>query len=284
MNRYVWANLRRNLDSSWRTYGMSAALAAIAFTLCGGVFLIHRNLVLTTQYWAASVPVTLILDPNADAQTVATLQERARAEGATATHLVTPEEGKQRIEASLGGVTLLAGFDENPLPPVLELRFARPPSSSQVALMRAWPGVAEVDDAARWSGRFRSLLRSVERMGGGLAILLTIASAGVLGLAVRLAAASHATELEIQRLIGAPETFVLAPYLLAGALTGALSAGLALVILRLAFRAAVRAAENLPIPIHAPEFLTTTEGAAAVVGGFTVGLLAAWIGLGKRSP
>ncbi len=283
MIRYAFLNFWRNVRASWRTYFMGACTSAIAFGLCGGFFLAHRNLSLTTRLWASSVPVTVVLEKGLSRSEVDFVTERA-ARIATSVRLVSPEEGLRRVEAALGADDLLAGFGENPLPPMLELLFQAPPEEPVLAEVRRWPGVEEVDDATQWSERFRALMRIVDRFGTALILMLLAAAVGIAGLSIRLVAASHRAETEIQRLVGASETFIRTPYLLAGATLGASGLALGLGGMGLGFLLLERLPTTAwPIPVHRLVFFTPGELALLLGIGVFVGLSGAWFGLGRRA-
>lgn len=280
MNRYVFVNFARTLRTSWRIYAMAAFMTAVAYGVSGAFFLLHRNVTLTTRFWVRSVPVTLILERGLSPAEAQGLLERARIEGASRAKIITPDEGRKRLEESLHDDRLFEGFDENPLPPMLEMTFETPPPSSQVALMRAWPRVSDVDDAGRWSERFRALLRVLDRVGAVLGLVLVAAAFLVASLGVRLVAANHTQEIEIQHLVGAPPAFIRLPYLLAGAVLGLAGAAAAAGGLALVFWAASAVPmTGWPIPIHRIEFFSPGELATLGGAAVAVGLLGSWVGL-----
>lgn len=258
-------------------------MTSVSYAICGGFYLLHRNISLTTRLWVRSVPVSIELAAEVSHAEALALSEKARVLGASASHLVTPEEGRKRIEASLGGSRLMAGFDTNPLPPVLELTFDTPPSNQVLATLRALPAVVDVDDAVRWSARFQSFLTAFDRIAGALGTLLLFAVFTMAALGARLVAANHARESEIQRLVGAPESFVLTPYLLSCALMGLFGAGAALLALGALFQAAASVpVEGWPIPIHNPVFFSLRETAMILTGASGVGAFGAYVGLKSK--
>lgn len=280
MNRYVLVNFARTLRTSWRIYAMAVFMTAVAYGISGAFFLLHRNVTLTTRFWVRSVPVTLVLERGLTPAEGQALVDRARIEGASGAKIITPEEGRKRLEESLHDARLFEGFDENPLPPMLEMNFEAPPPAAHVALMRAWPRVVEVDDAGRWSERFRALLRVLDRTGAALGLVLVAAAFAVASLGVRLVAANHTQEIEIQRLVGAPPGFIRAPYLLAGAALGLAGAAFAAAgLAALHWAASSVPAAGWPIPIHRIVFFSPVELLALGGGAVAVGLLGSWVGL-----
>lgn len=283
MNRYVFFNFGRTLRTSWRIYVTAVFMSAVAYAITGAFFLLHRNVTLTTRFWVRSVPVTLILDRGVAPERVREIELAARAEGAASIHLVTPDEGRKRLESSLRDASLFEGFDSNPLPPMMELGFPIPPPASKIAYMRSWAGVADVDDAGRWSERFRSLLAGLDRIGALLALVLLSAAFTVASLSARLVAANHADEIEIQHLVGAPPGFVRAPYMLAGGFQG-LVAGLgALGAIYALYRAAAAIPlASWPIPIQPPVFFSLEETGALLGAAVFIGVAGSFVGVRKR--
>ena len=280
MNRYVFINFARTFRTSWRIYAMAAFMTAVAYGISGAFFLMHRNVTLTTRFWVRSVPVTLVLDRGVSGAQEQNLLERARIEGAEHVKIISPDEGRKRLEESLHDARLFEGFEQNPLPPMLEMTFESPPPSSLVALMRAWPGVIDVDDAGRWSERFRALLRVLDRVGAALGLVLVLAAFVVASLGVRLVAANHTRETEIQHLVGAPPGFIRAPYLIAGAVLGLAGVSVAAAGLAALYWAASSVpAAGWPIPIHRIVFFSYGELGVMAGAAVAVGLLGSWVGL-----
>jgi cell division transport system permease protein len=148
--------------------------------------------------------------------------------------------------------------------------------------MRSWPRVVEVDDAGRWSERFRALLGLLDTAGVFLGAILIFAAFTVSSLGVRLVAANHVAEREIQHLVGAPESFIRAPYLLAGGSLGLLGACIAFAGLGAFYYAAASVpSSGWPIPIHAPAFFAPAEIAALLAGAIFIGVAGSWAGTRK---
>ncbi len=282
LNRYVLVNFLRTIRSSWRTYLMAAVMTGAAYGVFGSFFLLQRNVAETARYWVRSVPVTLVLDHESTPEQHSEILDRLDAMDATAAKLVTPEEGKARLAETSAGSQLLSGFDENPLPPMIEASFETPPPASRIALMRGWPGVEDVDDAGRWSERFLTLLRAVDRTGLFLGALLLLAAFTVAVFTVRLVAAGHASEREIQYLVGAPRAYVRAPYVIAGGALGLLGYGFAIGGLYFLYEASTSVPlESWPIPISAPVFFSFAEASALAAAAVVVGVAGGWAGIRK---
>lgn len=139
-----------------------------------------------------------------------------------------------RLRAELGDLgDALAELPENPLPATLELRVPpekRNPTSLQALAkeLRTLPGVSGVDYGEAAVERLSAIARALRF--GALVAFVVVLGATVIIVAATLQLAIYARrgEIEIQKLVGATDRFVKAPFLLEGLLQGLLGAGVAL--------------------------------------------------------
>lgn len=188
---------------------------------------------LALESWGSEVEVTLYLAeglPEADAR--ALVETLAREDGGEV-RLVPADEALARLRRELGADgDVLQGLPKNPLPDSIEIR---PPatqrSASAIAALAArWqglPGVASVEYGREWIERLEGLGRAVRGAGALGLLVVLLASVVVIAATLQLAIHARREEIEIQKLVGATDTFVKAPFLLEGLLQGALGAGLA---------------------------------------------------------
>jgi cell division transport system permease protein len=92
-------------------------------------------------------------------------------------------------------------------------------------------------------------------------------------------------EMEIMRLVGAPETVIRGPLLVQGLIQGLLGALLALAVLGLAYRMAAPALEpllNLTLGLPRLNFLSPPSMLALTAAGAALGAFGGWIARGRR--
>jgi cell division transport system permease protein len=179
----------------------------------------------------SDVQVTVWLRPEAPVREVDSLVASLR-ERAFAVQLVTPRAALERLGRELGPATdILKGLAHDPLPPSLELQV--PPAWRQPAALRDLaeelqkrPEVSAVDWGEAAVERLGALARAL-RWGGlfGFAILL-LATVVVVSATLQLAIYARRGEVEIQKLVGATDRFVRAPFLIEGILQGLTGAAL----------------------------------------------------------
>ncbi len=179
------------------------------------------------------VQVTVWLRPNAPDREVDALEASLRARG-FGVQLVTPRAAVERLTRELGpSADALRGLSNDPLPPSLELRVPatwRDPASLRrlAGELQTQAPVTAVDWGEAAVERLAALARAL-RWGGlcAFAILLG-ATVVVVSATLQLAIYARREEVEIQKLVGATDRFVRAPFLIEGLLQGLAGAVLAL--------------------------------------------------------
>jgi len=147
--------------------------------------------------------------------------------------VVTPQVALDRLRTELGNLgEVLADLPKNPLPISLELRVDEARRNlndlrSLASRARALPGVAGVDYGEQSIEQLSALARAIRFAGfvafavAGLGAMVMVASA------LQLAIYARRSEIEIQKLVGATDRFVRAPFLIEGAIEGLIGALLA---------------------------------------------------------
>jgi cell division transport system permease protein len=180
------------------------------------------------------VQVTVYADAELPPESVQALREKMESASGGKATLVLPEVALERLSRELGDLgEALAQLPENPLPPSVELevpREKRTPGALKALAqeLRALPGVTGVDYGEEAVERL-SAISSALRYGGWVAFAVVLAATVVIVSAtLQLAIYARREEIEIQKLVGATDAFVKAPFLLEGLLQGLLGATVAL--------------------------------------------------------
>jgi cell division transport system permease protein len=194
---------------------------------------------------------------------------------------VPPQAALERLALELGDLgEALAHLPENPLPPSVELEVPperRTPGALKTLAreLRALPGITGVDYGEEAVERLSAISKAL-RYGGWVAFLVVLlARVVIVSATLQLAIYSRREEIEIQKLVGATDRFVKAPFLIEGFLQGLLGSGVALTGL-LAF-------ERLLGPGAASlfSFLVGSSGTVSLLEpGLALELLAAGCALG----
>jgi cell division transport system permease protein len=231
------------------------------------------------QVWAGEVQISVYLAPGTD------LEAAARAARAIAPghgiEAVPAATALRRLSEALGDeARVLEGVGAGALPDAVDVR--APGISLAGArdlatrLRSGVPGAADVDYGNAWLETLERLVRRARLAALVLFAALAIATAVLVSNTLRLAVFARRDEIEIQKLVGATDAFVSAPFLIEGLVQGLLGAAVAVGALLAAhaaivprLRAAIAIADGLRLADTLPPPLLV----GLVLGGGAVGLL-----------
>lgn len=209
----------------------------------------------------SDVQVTVWLRPEAPVAEVDTLVSSLR-ERSFVVQWVSPRAALQRLGRELGpAADVLQGLTRDPLPPSLELQVPpawRGPASLRLLSeeLQKRPEVSAVDWGEAAVERLGALARAL-RWGGLLAFaILLCATVVVVSATLQLAIYARREEVEIQKLVGATDRFVRAPFLIEGVLQGLAGAALALLGLGVVLHTVAPQVETLFAFLQVPQSST----------------------------
>jgi cell division transport system permease protein len=276
-----------------RMTSLSVVLIAISISLVGAFFLVTENLRSVVETVRDESTVTVFLKSSATDADRADLERLARE-----THLVgqmrrvSPEDARARFSTwwkSLGPTA--RSLPGNPFPASIELELDPAAISSDalpafLRLLASHPATEEVQFDVEWIRRLRGAVSLARLTGIVLALLLTLGAAFTIANVVRLTILLHRDEIEILRLVGAPEFLIRGPFLLGGLVQGVLGALVALALLWAVTRAIlawVAATKNALLGVFAVRFLPASACLLLVAFGLAAGLLGGLLAVRRRN-
>ncbi|MGZ6131593.1 MAG: cell division protein FtsX [Myxococcaceae bacterium] len=232
------------------------------------------------------VRVTVYLDPRATPEARTAVAAGLRGRG-MAVEEVSPRAALDRLVRELGpAADSLRGLSEDPLPPSLEVRVPermRAPESLRVLAveLRAMPAVTGVDYGEQAVERLSAIARAVRWAGWVAFVVLVGATLIIVSATLQLAIYARREEVEIQKLVGATDRFVQAPFLVEGALQGLAGAVVAITAL-VAFRQTLSPQlasllSFLRLPGAAPDARGWTEALELALAGAALGLSGSYL-------
>jgi cell division transport system permease protein len=237
------------------------------------------------------VEMTVYLPEDASAEDAEALAKSLGARTGGSARVVPKDEALERLARALGDLgNVLHDLPENPLPLSLEVRL--PPEKRAPAVIRAIaseirssPQVAGVDYGEKAVERLSSIATAA-RYGGLLAlVIVAVATVIIVSATLQLAIYARREEIEIQKLVGATDRFVKAPFLIEGLFQGLLGAGLAcLGLVSFAALAAPRLVALFAFvigPGGMPDLLTPVLFAELAAIGAGLGLLGSFVAVGR---
>ncbi len=234
--RYAFQGAVQDLKSKPFATFLTVMVIAISLTLPSVCYMVYKNVNQAASQYYPSPQITVYfdkaLDDDAAAQVVGQLQSE---QGVEKVNYLSREDalGEFRNWSGFGGA--LDMLEENPLPAVAvvipKLDFQSTDSLNTLRdRITKLHGIDEVRMDDSWFARLASLTGLVGRVSAMIGVLMVAAVFLVIGNSVRLSIFSRRDSINVQKLIGATDGFILRPFLYGGALLGFSGAFLSLIL------------------------------------------------------
>ena len=283
------------LTSLWRGRSsglLATATIALALFVLGGFLLVTSNLRRLGAGWGNAAEISVYLkDEITPAERGAIENLLTTGPLVTSREYVSKDEALTRFKKTFGELgAAVDGTGDNPLPASYEARLRTDPDVREnvdnlATQLRQLSGVADVRYDRQWLERLQAAIAVISGVGLVLGSVLTIAAALTVANVVRLALYARRDELDIMRLVGAPQIYIRGPFVMEGVLQGGTGALLALAALMMGF-VIVRARYLTPlasaIDLSSIRFLPFELCALLVVGGMVVGCVGGLVAARKN--
>jgi len=231
--------LRGTLSDMWRqplATLLTVMVIAISLTLPSVCFMVWKNVSSAAQQWYPAPQLTVYLsktlDDDAAENVVAQLKKE---DGVDKVNYLSREEamGEFRNWSGFGGAMDM--LEQNPLPAVAiitpQINFQNSDTMNNLRdRVAKVQGVDEVKMDDSWFARLAALAGLVGQVATMIGILMIVAVFLVIGNSVRLSIFARRDTINVQKLIGATDGFILRPFLYGGALLGFCGALLSLAL------------------------------------------------------
>jgi cell division transport system permease protein len=270
---------------------MTAAVIGIALALPSGLYLLTGNLQRLSTQWDGSANFSLFLKQSISQHQLKalknTLEQWPEIENL---RLITPEQALAEFRELSGFGDALDTLEENPLPSVLTIKPVPSHANADSAArllerLRALPEVELAQLDLQWVKRFHAIVDIVRRSIWVMAALLGLAVLLIIGNTIRLEIQNRRDEIEITKLIGATNAFIRRPFLYSGfwyGIGGAILAGVLVEFAFLQLHEPVRQLAGLYQSGFTLKTLSLLELSSLLVSGATLGLLGAWLAVGRH--
>jgi len=284
----------RDLRRAGRVAVSAILLISLSLAALGAFWLLSSNLGQAVDQFRERVKIIVYLKREPPTNESTALVERVRRmPGVAAVRYVGKVEALGTLKQVLGKDAAVAdSLPQNPLPASLEITPTAEGATldgarSLVTRLAALPETDEVGGGLDWMDRFAQGQRLLWLF--GLAVGAVLAGAAILTVATATALVLHARrdEMEIMRLVGAPEYVVRLPLLMQGMMQGLIGAVLAIWVLIgcyaiLGPRVEPLVTETLGIPRLT--FLRPLNVVSLMIAGTLLGGLGGWMARGRTEP
>ncbi|MCT2385606.1 permease-like cell division protein FtsX [Erwinia pyrifoliae] len=215
---------------------LTVMVIAISLTLPSVCYMVWKNVSQAAEQWYPAPQLTVYLsktlDDDAAENVVAQLKKE---DGVDKVNYLSREEalGEFRNWSGFGGAMDM--LEQNPLPAVAiitpKLNFQNSGTMDNLRdRVSKVQGIDEVKMDDSWFARLAALTGLVGQVAAMIGILMIVAVFLVIGNSVRLSIFARRDTINVQKLIGATDGFILRPFLYGGALLGFSGALLSLVL------------------------------------------------------
>jgi len=284
----------RDLRRAGRVAVSAIVLITLSLAALGGFWLLSSNLKRAVTNWRERVRIIVYLKREpAPSEEGALLERVQRVPGVAGVAYISKADALKSLKQVLGkDASVVAQLPTNPLPASLEVTPAAEGATPEgaralLARLQALPEADEVAGGVGWVERLSQWQRLVTTIGLGVGAVLAVAAILTVTTATTIILHARRDEMEIMRLVGAPEATIRLPLLLQGMLQGLLGALLALGALVLAHELVAPRLEplvNITLGLSHLRFLPPTSLAALLIAGTVFGALGGWLARGGRAP
>ena len=231
-----WKSARRNVSL------ISLGTMAVSIFVLGVFGLILMNLSNINSHLRSSIEIRVYMEDNLTRQGLGELkQEIEGIEGVDRVTYVSKDEGLNRLTKQLGekaGLVDILG--ENPLPDAFDVRVVNADTTPDIASkISDLPHIIGVNYGQGFTEKFLATTRFVAVATVVLAVILLGAVVFIVGNTVRLSLVSRAEEIEVMKLVGATDRFIMWPFLIEGMIVGFMGSSVSGICLYAGYQACI---------------------------------------------
>lgn len=281
--------LRGTLSDMWRqplATLLTVMVIAISLTLPSVCYMVWKNVSQAATQWYPAPQLTVYLSKTLDDTAAENVTAQLKQlDGVDNVNYLTREEALNEFRNWSGFGGAMDMLEQNPLPAVAiitpKLNFQ---NSDTMANLRdrvaKVQGVDEVRMDDSWFARLAALTGLVGQIASMIGLLMVIAVFLVIGNSVRLSIFARRDTINVQKLIGATDGFILRPFLYGGALLGFSGAVLSLIlseVLVLRLQSVVAQVATVFGTTFVLEGFSWDEGLLLLLISAIIGWIAAWL-------
>jgi len=233
---YAWLNTLADMLRQPLATLLTVAVIAISITLPSLCYIVWKNVSQAAQQWYPAPQLNIYLDKSLDEkgaeQTVAGLKQL---DGVKSVNYLSREEAMIEFRNWSGFGTALDLLEENPLPAVAIITPKIDFQNSQLLInlrnkVGQLTGIEDVRMDNSWFTRLAALTGLIGQIAMVIGILMVMAVFLVIGNSIRLNIFARRDTINVMKLIGATDGFIMRPFLNSGIILGFFGALLSLIL------------------------------------------------------
>lgn len=284
--RYAWRNTMADFLRQPLSSFLTIMVVAISLTLPSVCYIVWKNVSTAAEQWYPTPQLTVYLDKSLDDSLAeATIKKIAALDKVEDVNYLSRQDSLVEFRSWSGFSSALDMLEENPLPAVAIVTPVMNPDDKQLMtnLRDAVAQIAGVDEVRMddsWFARLSTLTSLVGQIALVIGTLMIVALLLVIGNSVRLNIFSRRDTINVMKLIGATDGFIMRPFLNWGLVLGLIGAIFALIFSALLvwkLSAVVTQAATVFGTTFAISGLGFDESIILILVSMTIGWFAAWL-------
>ncbi len=220
------------VDKPWSSL-LTTLVIAVTLTLPALFWIVANNLQILTKDWQQSNHINLYLTTSISPADEHVLLEKIQStEGVERAELKSAADGLAELQQQEGMRDIMQFLPENPLPSVIEVFPETSVDTSEKLkqlqqALKSYAQVEQVNMDMEWMNRLYSVINFIKHFAHGLMFLLALAVILIVSNTLRPAIQQRHEEIQVLKLIGASDSYIIRPFLYFGiwyGITGALLA------------------------------------------------------------
>ncbi|WP_353243715.1 permease-like cell division protein FtsX [Providencia sp.] len=234
--RYSWLNALADMFRQPLATFLTIMVIAISLTLPSLCYVVWKNVSQAAAQWYPTPQLTVYLDKSLDEQGGQNVVTQLQAlEGVDHVNYLSRDQAMSEFRSWSGFSTALDMLEENPLPAVAIITPKIDFEGSDVLTtlrdrVGQVDGIEEVRMDDSWFARLASLTGLVGKVASVIGILMIVSLFLVIGNSVRLNIFARRDTINVMKLIGATDGFIMRPFLNGGIVLGGVGAIISLIM------------------------------------------------------
>jgi cell division transport system permease protein len=206
---------------------VTVVTVALTILIAGAIGVFILNIGHFLDNWKQGIRITAYLEEDPGEEARAVMEERIRGiAGVDAVTFVSKEDALEKLKDDMSRqASIFEHLEENPLPDAFEIRISADTHAWEriealARQMESIEGIADVEFGQYWIRRFVHIFTLFQLSAYAMIGLLVLASMFIVGNTIRLIYYGRREEVEIMRLVGATNAFILTPFYIQSTLQG----------------------------------------------------------------